>query len=244
MEELERAFSEAIRSGMYREAAAIVFSVTIKPLIDTITELGERIDRLSEIVERNSEDIAKLTERMNKLGERMDGLAGIVERNSRDIARLGERIARLSEIVERNSIIAAKISMEVDRLVGDIGRWRGWLAESEAIEALREWFRRHDPRYEVIPWRGMGTDALVWGRGLLASVEIAIRPSLKDLRQLKDGIRAVQDSWGRKPDLLVLYSVSGEFEERVIVRADEEGIRLVRSPKELKEVLDLLEGNG
>lgn len=56
---------------------------------------------------------------------------------------------------------------------------------------LQEWSRKHAPEYEVFIWDGAGADLLVEGKGVLASIEITIKPKAEDIRQVKSGVGAV-----------------------------------------------------
>ena len=84
-------------------------------LTEELLNLPQRFDRLVELVEQNSRDIARLVE--------------VTEQNSRDIARLVEvteqnsrDIARLFELAERNSRDIARLVGDFGRLVEDFGR--------------------------------------------------------------------------------------------------------------------------
>jgi len=104
---------------------------------------------------------------------------------------------------------------------------------------LQEWLRRHAPEYEVFMWDGAGADLLVEGKGVLASIEITIKPKAEDIRQIKSGVGAVMDDWGRKPGLLIVYSRSGVIPKKVAEVAEKMGVKLARRPADIKRMLDL-----
>ena len=123
-----------------------------------------------------------------------------------------------------------------------VGELRERLTELIVRAFLRDWFRRHAPEYEVIYWDGMGADILVEGRGVLAAIDIAITPKEEDVEQLKAGASAIAEKWGKRPDLLAVYSQSGVIPPKVVELAEEKGVFVLRSPRRLKELLDELAG--
>ena len=79
---------------------------------------------------------------------------------------------------------------------------------------------------------------MIEGCGVLAAVDVVVKPG--DVDQLKKGMGAIKTRWGRKPDLLVIYSQSGVVPKDVARYAAERGVRIVRRPGELRELLDRL----
>ncbi len=123
-----------------------------------------------------------------------------------------------------------------------VGELRERLTELIVKAFLRDWFRKHAPEYEVIYWDGMGADILIEGRGALAAIDIAITPKEEDVEQLKAGAGAIAEKWGKRPDLLAVYSQSGVMPSKVVELAEKRGIFVLRSPRRLKELLDELAG--
>jgi len=143
------------------------------------------------------------------------------------------KIVELAEKVLENSEKISKLSERVDRLLGDggdVGLKVGLM--------LKDWFRRHAPEYEVFMWGGAGGDVLIEGRRVLAAVDIAVVPKVEDVRQLKDGVGAVEEGWGKRPDLLIVYSQSGVVREDVARYAGELGVFVVRRPADVKRLMD------
>ncbi len=128
------------------------------------------------------------------------------------------------------------------RLEGRVGRIEGYVAERRAYDTISTWFKRNAPEYDVMPWFATGADVLISGRGVLASVEIAVIPKEEDVRQLKNGVGAIKNEWGRTPDVLIIYSQSGVVPTEVADLAVRLGVRVVRGPRELKSILDEIAG--
>ncbi|RSN76117.1 hypothetical protein D6D85_05010 [Candidatus Methanodesulfokora washburnensis] len=201
---------EAIRRGNFEEAGRIVFRDVFKPLLDLIFHIEKEVDR-------NTENIARLTEKVDK--------------NT-------ENIAKLTEKVDKNTENIDKLTENVKKLLGETGRLRGRDVEFRTGLTLQGWFRKNAPDYEVFIWDGTEADILIEGRGILASIDIAIKPKIEDVRQLKNGIGVIEENWGRKPDLLIIYSRSGIIPKRVADFADRMGIKIVRKPAEIRKILD------
>ena len=95
------------------------------------------------------------------------------------------------------------------------------------------------PEYEVRGWpMKRGPDLIIEGKDVLAAVEAAVRPKMENVDQLIAGAGVVKMECGRKPDLLVVYSYSGEVPGKVAKYAAEKGVKIARGPRELKELLD------
>ena len=151
-----------------------------------------------------------------------------------------EAFRPLYELVAENAKRIAELTESVKKLLGEVARLRGRDVEYRVGLMLKDWFRRHAPDYEVFMWSGAGGDVLIEGRGVLAAIDIAITPKLEDVRQLKDGIGAVKSAWGRKPDILIIYSQSGLIPVEVAEQAHKMGVRVVRGPMEVKKLMDEL----
>jgi hypothetical protein len=147
------------------------------------------------------------------------------------MGKVNSKIAQLFISKKRADLLCA--------LLGETGRLRGRDIELRTGLMLQEWFRRHAPEYEVFIWDGAGADLLVEGKGVLASIEITIKPKAEDIRQIKSGVGAVMDDWGRKPDLLIVYSRSGVIPKKVAEIAEKMGVKLARRPADIKRMLDL-----
>jgi len=138
----------------------------------------------------------------------------------------------LTEKADKNTENIANPTENVNKILKETERLRGRDVELRTVLMLREWFRRHAPEYEVFMWDGTGADLLVEGKGVLASIEITIKPKAEDIREIKSGIGAIMDDWGRKPDLLIVYSRFGIIPKKVAEIAEkwvlswQEGLRI------------------
>ena len=188
----------------------MVFRDVFKPLLDLIFHIEREVDR-------NTENIARLTEKVDK--------------NTENIAKLMEKVDKNTENID-------KLTENVKKLLGETGRLRGRDVKFRTGLMFQGWFKKNAPDYEVFIWDGTGADILIEGRCILASIDIAIKPKIEDVRQLKNGIGVIEDNWGRKPDLLIIYSRSGIIPKRVADFADMMGVKIVRKPAEIRKILD------
>jgi len=104
---------------------------------------------------------------------------------------------------------------------------------------LADWFEDYAPEYRVRGWpMERGPDIIIKGKGILAAVKVAVKPRAEDVDQLIAGVGIVKMVCDRRPDLLVIYSYSGEAPGKVADYAAEKGVKIARGPKELKKLLD------
>ena len=103
---------------------------------------------------------------------------------------------------------------------------------------LVKWFKEKAPGYKVIPWFSLGTDLLIEGRGLLVGVEITLIPREEDVEALVKAVDLIKEAWEKEPSALVIYVRSGIVPPEVASLASEKGIKIIRSPEELKQLLD------
>ena len=243
---------ELLRQGRLVEAAEVLFDRAFAPLFDLVRRNAEQIAELdarlsAKIDEVHSKLSAKIEEIDARLSARIDEVnaklsARINEVDTKLSARIEEVDTRLSARIEevdaRLGRRLEQLAESVSKLVGEVGRLRGWETEIKVGRMLTDWFRRKAPEYDVIWWTGQGADLLVEGRGLLAAIDITSVPKAEDVWQLKRGVGAIRAGWGKTPDVLVIYSHSGVVPDDVAKLADELGVKVVRGPLELKAVLD------
>jgi len=188
-------------------------------------EYGAAIEALAATVDKAFSRLGEaLVETMRGLHESVGRLAESVNKLTEGVAELRESVADLRDIVARHE--------------GAIRELRGWRTERDVADRLEAWFRRRAPEYEVIRWFKMGADVLVEGKGILAAVEITTVPYREAVDRIKNGVGAIKNAWGREPDVLIIWPESGVVPEEVAEYAAEKGVRVVRSVRELRVLLD------
>ena len=251
LEGAEQAVLTAVRRGDYEAAARLImttmreaFSLMLRSLgelREVVSEQGKQIGQLADGLEALREQVSKLTEGLNILRTRIGELSEeitILAREARErISELSENVSRLTNAIREEAKLREALEKGLESLRADV---RGFRSEWYAARRMIAWFSRNAPEYDIIEWFKTGADVLVEGRGVFAAVEITTRPHYDDIEQLKVGVGAVKNAWGRKPDLLVVWSESGVVPEDVARYAAERGVRIVRGPRELRELLDRL----
>jgi len=222
LEGAERAVLAAVRQGDYEAAAKLLMATMREAFSLTLRGLGE----LREVVSEQGKQIGQLADGLEALREQVSELAAGLDGLRAEVSELTRDVARLVRVAMKHE--------------GDIGRLEGIMTELRTRPFLRDWFERRAPEYDVVFWDGMGADVVIEGRGVLAAVDVVVKPKPGDVDQFKKGMGAIKTRWGRKPDLLVIYSQLGVVPENVARYAAERGVRIVRGPRELRELLDRL----
>ena len=239
---VEKAFSQLgdtiVRSVRERDRQLEELTANVDALRGRMEELTANVDALRERTEKLAASIDALRERTEELAINIDALRGRTEELAKAAGELHESVVEL-----RKSLEEEKRKLR-QRLEGRVGRLEGLLVERDVADRLAAWFERKAPEYEVIRWFRTGADVLIEGRGVFAAVEITVRPGLEDVEQLRVGVGALENAWGKRPNLLVIWSESGLVPEHVVREADRAGIRIAREPRELKALLDEVVSGG
>jgi len=165
---------------------------------------------------------------MVRPGEDMDRLTREIDRLTADVRKLGEKVASLKEAATEDGEAAREL--------------RDWITVERVTIRFEAWFRAKAPEYEVIRWFKAGVDLLIEGKGILAAVEITDVPYLEAVDKIKSGTGAVEEAWGREPDVLIIWSESGVAPPEVAEYAAKRGVEVVKGERELKRLLDSVAG--
>jgi len=236
---------ELAERGHHSAAVERVFAQLGEAIVRSVRERDRQLEELTANVDALRERTEKLAASIDALRERTEGLATSIDALRGKTEELAKAAGELHEsVVElRKSLEEEKRKLR-QRLEGRVGRLEGLLVERDVADRLAAWFERKAPEYEVIRWFRTGADVLIEGRGVFAAVEITVRPDLEDKEQLKVSMGALENAWGRWPNLLVVWSESGLVPEHVAREADRAGIRIARGPGELKALLDEVASEG
>ena len=264
--DVERALTQAeatavelVRLGRVEDAFKCVFGAlreAFRPLVESVRkheemlrELAKRVREQGENIDRLARIVDKLTVDVRELGKNVDKLAESVGEQRRNIDKLTENVDKLTADVERLSEDVGKLTADVEELRksleleahmrrSEVGAVRGEVVGLRVMRGLASWFRKHAPEYGVYDWpMRRGPDIIIEGRGILAAVEVTVRPKVEDVDQLITGAGIVKLEWGRKPDLLVVYSYSGEVPEEVAEYAAGRGVKIARGPRQVRNLL-------
>ena len=147
---------------------------------------------------------------------------------------------RLNELTRTVNMLAeevTKLTRTVNTLSGKVARLEGAFIEDRVINDLafaltRRGFDvyRHFPG---IPY----VDAVVEFDNFIALLQICKKCDLDDIRQLNRGAQAFEKIEGVKPDVLVLFSYTGEIDEDVFEEAAKKNIIVEKSTRSLVKKL-------
>lgn len=105
-----------------------------------IGQITERLDRLTEQVNQNAEQLVQLTERLDRLTEQVsqntEQLAQLTERVDRlteQVNQIAEQLAQLTERVDRNTEQLGQLIRQVSRLQDDVGAIKGFITDAMVI---------------------------------------------------------------------------------------------------------------
>jgi len=86
-------------------------------------------------------------------------------------------------------------------------------------------------------------DAVIYGKKLVALVEIAKTGEFADIEQLLEGARIFEKIRGEKPNALILFIYAEKPSEKLIAACEENGIIVNSSLKRIAELLHSLDEN-
>ena len=209
-------------AGLIRGYGSLLTGAPIMPA-DVERALAQAREAVVEMVRRGRLEEA--------IGLVLDSLREALTPLVKSVVELRESVASLERSLREEVELRRRLRGRVNELVG-------WKTEFGVALGLAKWFSKKAPEYEVMEWFRTGADVLIEGRGVLAAVEITRVPHVEDVNQLKNGVGAIKDAWGREPDVLVIWSDSGVVPEEVAEYAAKRGVRVVRGHRELKRLLD------
>ncbi|RDD52762.1 MAG: hypothetical protein BA066_07940, partial [Candidatus Korarchaeota archaeon NZ13-K] len=174
-------------------------------------QLSSRISELTENVNRLSQRIEEvnnqLSSRISELTENVNRLWRTVRTLSSTVGRLDRRYSKLEEISLRGTLES--------------------LCTRRGFEVDRGFIERGRP----------SVDAIISGRRTVALVEIAMRGSSRDIRQLLEASRSYEEVYGRRPNALFLLCVE-EPDDLTVRRAEGKGIIVTMRPGEIARLME------
>ncbi|MGC9020630.1 MAG: hypothetical protein ACP5KE_05420 [Candidatus Methanodesulfokora sp.] len=177
---------------------------------------GEVLDLIAETDRSLAKRIEELSEADKKIANRIEELSNEVDRISRVVGTLASTVGRLDRRYSKLEEIELRGALEN-------------MCFSRGFEMDRGFIARGKP----------AVDALITGKGVVALVEIAMRGSSKDIRQLLRASKAYEEVNKVKPDALFLLCVE-EPDELTVKRAEKKGVIVAMRPGEVIRTLEKL----
>ncbi len=158
-----------------------------KEVLDRITKLEERQQKLEERFARLEERQQVLEERLAKIEERQQRLEEKFAQLEEMFAKLEERVIRLEERMEKLEERVTRVEESLERLsraVVTIGNRFGILAESVFREALTGILRKYFGA-DARRWSCMDEDGIVYGYRSLIEVDVVVKDDAHILVEVK-----------------------------------------------------------
>ncbi len=154
--------------------------------------------------------LKKLTEKITELAEAQ--------------RRTEERLDSLTRTVNELAEAQRRTEERLDSLIGEVATLRGEIIENRVVGDLGRILGKHGFDVYHAPRRIPYVDAIIETDGFLALVQVCKRCDLEDLRQIVRGARAFEELEDVRPNLLVIFSYTGEASSGVIEEAKKKGI--------------------
>ncbi len=215
----------------------------LKDMADALNKLTISISELTKAQEKTEEKLSELAEAQRRTEERLNQLAARVDQLAEAQRRTEERLNQLAARVDQLAEAQRRTELTLNSLIGEVARMRGELIETKVVMDLNTFLSKRGfdvfHHFPNIPY----VDVVVETDGFIAAIEICKRCDLRDIDQVIRGAKILEEKEGIKPDVLVVFSYTGEIEKGVMDLANREGIivewntrRLVRKLLELSKM--------
>jgi len=156
--------------------------------------------------------------------------------------RTEERLNALSLEVQKLAEAQKRTEERLNSLIGEVSNLRGELVEFRVINSLDRLLSRYDFVVYSAPPELKVVDAIVEANGFIGLMEICRKCEMKDVRQVTEGARIFEEIEGIKPDVLIIFSYTGEISKDVVEEAKKKGIIVESSIRRLaKRLVELRE---
>ena len=227
-----------------------------KTLEEIAKEIAEKVadefmksilSRLTSEVVGLRRDVGDLKDSMNRVWEVLERLAKAQERTEERLSELAQaqketekRLNKLAEAQKRTEERLNELADIVGSLTGEVSRIRGDLIETRVVMTLSSSLGRRgfDVFYHFpgIPY----VDIIVEADGFLALIEVCKRCDIRDVKQVVKGAKIFEEKEGVKPNVLVVFSYTGEVDEDAIEEARKRNIIIEWNTRRLvKKLLEL-----
>ncbi|RLE94876.1 MAG: hypothetical protein DRN04_02175 [Thermoprotei archaeon] len=178
--------------------------------------MSKRRKDLEKYLQRSIADALR-TGDYEKVSEIVSGLIIETIELTETVRELSKAVIELRKSLE----LERKLRLEEDlRLRGHIARVEGKLIEVSLINNLREFCSKYNLRVESLPQDPYRVDAVIYGKKLIALVEIAKTGEFTDIEQLLEGARIFEKIRGEKPNALILFIYAEKPSEKLMTECE------------------------
>ena len=244
----EKVADEFMKSILSRLTSEVVgLRRDVGDLKDSMNRVWEVLERLAKAQERTEERLSELAQAQKETEKRLNKLAEAQKRTEERLNELAQaqketekRLNELAEAQKRTEERLNELADIVGSLTGEVSRIRGDLIETRVVMTLSSSLGRRgfDVFYHFpgIPY----VDIIVEADGFLALIEVCKRCDIRDVKQVVKGAKIFEEKEGVKPNVLVVFSYTGEVDEDAIEEARKRNIIIEWNTRRLvKKLLEL-----
>ncbi|MGQ4891264.1 MAG: hypothetical protein ACP6IP_02130 [Candidatus Njordarchaeia archaeon] len=212
-----------------------------------LEELTQRVNELAEAQKKTEARLEELTQRVNELAEAQKKTEARLEELTQRVNELAEAQkkteARLEELTQRVNELAEaqkKTETRLNSLIGEVANIRGDLVETKVVMDLNMFLSRRGfdvfHHFPNVPY----VDVVVESDGFVAAIEVCRKCDVRDVEQVIRGAKVLKEKEGIDPDVLVVFSYTGEVDDRAIKEAEKSGVIIESSTRRLvRKLLEL-----
>ncbi|MEX0568805.1 MAG: hypothetical protein Q6363_006555 [Candidatus Njordarchaeota archaeon] len=195
----------------------------------SITISEEKLDKLIEkIIKKVKDEI---------LREIFGDIIDILKEILKTLNELAEAQRRTEERLNELAEAQRRTEETLRGLIGEVARLRGEFIEYRVITALDRILSKYGLFVYPVPYEIREIDAIVEGDDFYAIIEICKRCDLDDVRQVVEGARKFEQMEGIKPDILIIFSYTGQVDKDVLEEAKKLGIIVENNIRRLSKFL-------
>ena len=218
LEEIAKEIAEKIADEFMKSILSRLVTETVG-LRSDVDELKQSMEKVWKSIDKLTQKIEELAEAQRKTEERLNSLATKIE-----------ELAEAQRRTEEN----------LNSLVGEIANIWGELIETKVVMDLSTFLSKrgfdvfhHFPNVPFI-------DVVVETDSFVAAIEICKKCDVRDVEQVVKGANILKKKEGIIVDALIVFSYTGEVDEKAVKEAKKRGVIIESSTRKLvKKLLEL-----
>jgi hypothetical protein len=162
-----------------------------------LQEQGERLDRLTRVVEEHGKRLEELTRVVEEHGKRLEEHSQRLDRLTRVVEEHGKRLEELTRVVEQHGFAIQRLSLAVEnqgqalgalqrQVMGLGARW-GLMSEEAFRSGIRSLFSAQ-PDVRVDQWRYHDTAGKLLGYPSDVEIDVVVRNGQHVLLEIKSAV--------------------------------------------------------
>ncbi len=182
----------------------------------TITISEEKLDELiKKVMERVKDEI---------LRDIFRDIVDILKEISKTLRQLAEAQRRTEEQLRQLAEAQRRTEEQLRRLTGEVAELKGEVIEYRVISDLGRILDKYGFIVYSTPYNLREVDAIAESDGFYVLIQICKTCDPRDLKQVLRGAEKFKETEGVEPDVLVIFSYTGQASPEVIKEAEKRGI--------------------